>query len=68
MVNLIFAIPILILAFVFADERAANVAAHEICPDTHVIRAAGGFEFSCEQEQFRVECEGGSCSVSRDAR
>ena len=61
MLNLILPIPIPILAFFFADEKAVDSAAHEICSDAHVAKAAEGFDFSCDQGSFYVTCVDGAC-------
>ncbi|MBJ17879.1 MAG: hypothetical protein CL933_00510 [Deltaproteobacteria bacterium] len=63
MLNLILAIPIAILAFFFADEKAANIAAHEICTDAHVVKATEGFDFSCDKGDFNVVCVDSVCTA-----
>ena len=47
----------------FADERMANRVAHEICPDTHVVRVDGRFEFGCEGRDYAVVCDDGECVI-----
>lgn len=59
--NLVLAIPLILAWWLFADERDANRLAHEVCPQTHVVRAGDAFAFSCQAGQFRVVCSDGSC-------
>ena len=60
-------IPVAILMVVFhclfADERAANRVAHEICPDTHVVRVDGRFEFGCDGREYAVACDDAGCGI-----
>ncbi len=58
------AIVMLVVHFVYADERAANQAAHEVCPDTHVTQVDEHFEFACEGAAYAVHCPDGECRVS----
>lgn len=51
------------LFFFFADERAANRAAHEICPETYVTKAGDHFEFQCGGRAYGVHCSDGDCDV-----
>jgi hypothetical protein len=52
------ALVMVVMSVFFADERAANRAAHEICPTTHVARVDGQFRFACHGEEYAVRCEG----------
>ncbi len=54
----------LALTIHFADEREANRLAHEICPDTHVTKVEGRFEFECDGTRFAVPCVDGVCELS----
>ena len=56
-------IVMVIMYFFFADERAANRAAHEICPDTHVIRVDDQYRFGCDGHDYSVVCDEGKCTV-----
>lgn len=47
----------------FADERAANRVAHEICPDTHVVRVDDRFQFGCDGQNYAVLCDDGECAI-----
>ena len=58
MLSIPIAIVVGILYVVFGGERAANIAAHEICPSTHVVRADGEFRFACDGQRYVVRCEG----------
>jgi hypothetical protein len=57
------AIVMAIMYVFFADERAANRAAHEICPDTHVVRVDGQFQFGCGGRDYAVRCDDGECAA-----
>lgn len=46
-----------------ADHRAANRAAHEICPDAHVARVDDRFRFGCDGRHYTVHCDDGECDV-----
>lgn len=63
MVTVPVALIMAILFLVFGDERAANIAAHKICPNTHVIRAGENFEFGCDGRNYRVLCADRVCEV-----
>jgi hypothetical protein len=63
----VLSIPIIIIMVVlyvfFGDERAANRAAHEICPNTHVVRVDDHFQFGCDGHEYAVLCDRGECAV-----
>lgn len=59
------ALVMVILSLVFGDERAANIAAHEICPMTHVVRDEDDrWVFGCDGRRYHVDCGGGECAVT----
>jgi len=58
------AILMLVMHFAFTDERAANHAAHEVCPDTDVTQVNDHFEFACDGTAYAVHCPDGECGVT----
>ena len=61
--NLIFGFLFFGLSPHFADEKAAYIAAHELCPDTFVERIDDRSYFECEDTAYVVSCHDGSCDV-----
>ncbi len=57
------AIVIVVLHLVFGDQRAAHVAAHEVCPEARLTEAGDGFRFGCEGQSYTVQCDRGDCAV-----
>ncbi|MGH0032581.1 MAG: hypothetical protein ACQGVC_22545 [Myxococcota bacterium] len=56
---------IMVIVYVcMADTRAANHVAHEICPDTHVVRVDDRFEFGCDGRDYAVVCDDGECATA----
>ena len=63
MIALPLAIFILVTSIIYGDQRNANLAAHEICPETHVARVDDHFEFGCDGKQYTVDCSDGDCQI-----
>lgn len=57
------AILMVLLHFFFAEERTANRLAHEVCPNTHVVRVDDRFQFTCDGHDYVVLCDDGQCAI-----
>ena len=63
MLTIPLAIIMIIMHFVYADQRDASRAAHEVCAESQVTRVDEHFEFGCEETLYSVHCSHGDCNV-----